>query len=144
MPNQANALYIRDQMRDIRAGLSQHVREVKQDAHQLTDWKFYIRSYPSLLLPFVSLLAFAMVPKRRDVAVQVPSGHSSSLTSKQRKMARPAEERSFLRGVAVAIAGIAMRSATSFAIAKATDAISHFARNHSAKNTLLPSENRRS
>jgi len=144
MSNQANALIIRERMRDIREGLSQHVREVKQDAQQLTDWKFYIRKYPSLLLPCVSLLAFAIVPKKHAVVVQSPSNLLTSTASNRRETGQQIEQRSYLKGIAIAIAGIAMRSATSFAVAKATDVISHFASNHSVKNESMSLERRRS
>lgn len=144
MSSQANALIIRQRMHDIRAGLSKHVLEAKQDAQQLTDWKFYIRRYPSLLLPLVSLLAYAIVPKKQATPIQVPSSLLASLTAKRRETVEPTSKPSFFKGIAIAIAGIALRSATSFAIAKATDAVSQFSNNRSMKDEPLPLGSRRS
>ena len=144
MSSQANALVIRERMRDIRAGLSQHILEAKQDAQQLKDWKFYIRRYPSLLLPVVSLLAYAIVPKKHAAEVQSPSSLLANVTAKRREMVEPTAEPSLFKGIAIAIGGIALRSATSFAIAKATDAVSQFASNRPVKDEPLPLGSRRS
>ncbi len=132
--NKSDADIIRERMREIRIRLPQQVLSAKQDVKQLSDWKFYVRSYPAILLPLVSLAAFALIPKGKKLNAANRSSMTDNSSTKHAKTEQVAQ-RSFIAGVGSAVAGIALRSATSFALSHASGVIGELASRRSPRPT---------
>lgn len=69
---------LRNQMARIRAGARWKAVQIKRETKQLTDWKYYVKSYPWLIAGGAILLGYLLVPARRGPpAPAVPSGPSN-------------------------------------------------------------------
>lgn len=62
---------IRYQMRRIRHHLDDDVTGLLSHAHQLTDWKYYLRRFPWAVLGSAAAAAFLLVPRKQLPAQQV-------------------------------------------------------------------------
>ncbi len=113
---------IRARMHAIRLRLPQNFSAARQDVKQLSDWKFYVRRYPAVILPLVSLASFALIPKKASVRYEPPAGFFDRVlpSRKQEQKEEKVAQRSFLTGIISAAAGMALRSATSFAVSRAS------------------------
>lgn len=58
---------LRNQMARIRAGARWKAVQIKRETKQLTDWKYYVKSYPWLVAGGAILLGYLLVPQRRTV-----------------------------------------------------------------------------
>jgi hypothetical protein len=62
-----NADDIARQMRDVRTELREDVQEIVENARVLTDWQYYVRSYPWLCLGAAAVVGYLLVPPRVQV-----------------------------------------------------------------------------
>jgi hypothetical protein len=63
---------IRRQMEAVRCNLGDEVEEIVGSARTLTDWRFYVRSYPWLCLAGAAAVGFWAVPKRIEIVSPSP------------------------------------------------------------------------
>lgn len=123
-----DATLIRQRMQQIRLNLPSHFeeirRDVRRDVQNLSDWKFYVRQYPAVVLPLVALTTFVLVPKKAAPPKQ-PSSQSLSnmLPWNRQKREQEVATRSWLAGVVSVVAGLALKSATGYVTARVTNAL---------------------
>jgi hypothetical protein len=55
---------IQRQMRNVRSELREDVQEIVENARVMTDWQYYVRSYPWLCLGAAAALGYVLVPPR--------------------------------------------------------------------------------
>ncbi|MGV3486206.1 MAG: hypothetical protein ACO1RT_17440 [Planctomycetaceae bacterium] len=120
-----NAAQIRQRMQQIRLSLPAHLVEVKQevrrDVRTLTDWKFYVRQYPAVVLPVVALATYTLVPKKAPPVVEATNRTLADMMPfVSRKKEQEVAKKSWLAGVASVVAGLALKSATSYATGRAS------------------------
>ena len=58
---------IERQMRNLRSDLREEVQEIVENARVMTDWHYYVRSYPWLCLGAAAALGYLLVPPRVQV-----------------------------------------------------------------------------
>jgi hypothetical protein len=58
---------IERQMRDLRSELREDVQDIVENARVMTDWQYYVRSYPWLCLGAAAALGYVLVPVRVEV-----------------------------------------------------------------------------
>ena len=58
---------IERQMRALRSDLREEVQEIVDNARVMTDWHYYVRSYPWLCLGAAAALGYILVPPRVQV-----------------------------------------------------------------------------
>jgi hypothetical protein len=63
----ADADDVQRQMREVRAELRDDVKELVVSAHQMADWKRYVRAYPWLCVGGALAAGFLIVPQRSVV-----------------------------------------------------------------------------
>lgn len=69
---------LRNQMARIRAGARWKAVQIKRETKQLTDWKYYVKSYPWLIAGGALLLGYLLVPQRQPKLIaQLPVGKPS-------------------------------------------------------------------
>lgn len=64
---------LRNQMARIRAGARWKAVQIKRETRQLTDWKYYVKSYPWLVAGGAVLLGYLLVPQRQTVVAVPPA-----------------------------------------------------------------------
>ena len=111
-------------MEQIRVNLPVHLvevtQDVKRDVQNLTDWKFYVRQYPAIVLPAIALASFALVPKKVPPVVETRKSFADMMPFISRKKEKEVAKKSWLAGVASVVAGLALKSATSYATGRAS------------------------
>ena len=123
---------IRNRMQQVRDGLPLSIISAKAEVRELTDWKFYIRNYPSVLLPIIALTGFVLVPEKPNAPVTIPRGFASGWLKTEQPPPATAAKQSLLTGIASAAAGIALRSLTTYATKQFSGAIHNFINNRSS------------
>jgi len=119
-------------MQEIRLTLPSHVNSAKAEAKTLTDWKFYVGHFPFLVLPAVSVVAYLLVPEKKQVPLpqnwvdRLPSIQVNGVKAKNDQV-----KTSYLAGVASVVAGIALKAMTTYATQKLTSSFT--GHNNSAK-----------
>ncbi len=58
---------IERQMRALRSELREDVQDIVENARVMTDWQYYVRSYPWLCLGAAAALGYVLVPARIQV-----------------------------------------------------------------------------
>jgi hypothetical protein len=58
---------IERQMRALRSELREDVHEIVENARVMTDWQYYVRTYPWLCLGAAAALGYVLVPSRVQV-----------------------------------------------------------------------------
>lgn len=61
------AASIRHQMDTIRASLGSDMEGLKSDAEQLTDWRYYVRTFPWASLGAAVALGYLVIPRRLEI-----------------------------------------------------------------------------
>ncbi len=108
---------IRQQMQAIRSDLPRGMDEAREDVSNLTDWKFYVRSYPHLVLPAVAAVAFSLVPSaKKGAATQVAFLDSDEGVRRVRFVEDQVPKKSIVAGIASSLLTLALRSGSSMAV----------------------------
>jgi hypothetical protein len=108
---------IRQRMQAIRSDLPQGMVQAREDVSNLTDWKFYVRSYPQLVLPLVAAAAFSLVPtKKKEAATQVAFLDSDKGVRRVRFVEDTVPKKSIAAGVVSSLLTLALRSGSSVAV----------------------------
>jgi hypothetical protein len=107
---------IRSRMMAIRQDLPSGIEETREEVSNLTDWKYYVRSYPELVLPAVAIAAYSLVPQARAT----PSSQIAFLDSdkgvQRVKIVEQQPQKSFIAGIATSLLSIALRQGSALAI----------------------------
>jgi hypothetical protein len=125
-------------MQQIRMNLPQRVSEARADVkrlQELTDWKHYLRRYPQFVLPTIALLAYQLVP--RKVPLQIPVKERFAMpqwASKHHQEKETVAKQSFVAAVASAAVGLALRSATSFALSRLSGSMNQWLHHNSDRS----------
>ena len=108
---------IRQRMQAIRSDLPEGMDEAREDVSNLTDWKFYVRSYPLLVLPAVAVAAFGLVPyAKKPAETQVAFLDSDEGVRRVRLVEDQVPKKSIVTGVASSLLTLALRSVSSMAV----------------------------
>jgi hypothetical protein len=108
---------IRQRMQSIRSDLPQSMVEAREGVSNLTDWKFYVRSYPHIVLPIVAAAAFSLVPSaKRTQAPQLAFLGSEQGVSRVRFVEDDLPKKSIAAGVVSSLLALALRSGSSIAM----------------------------
>lgn len=105
---------LRNQMARIRAGARWKAVQIKRETKQLTDWKYYVKSYPWVVAGGALLLGYLLVPQRqapRTVALPVgkpPQGPSEETVGVAKKTG-------LLAGAAALIWSVVYKAGTTYA-----------------------------
>lgn len=107
---------IRQRMQAIRSDLPSSVNVARENVSNLTDWKYYVRTYPHLVLPVVAAAAYSMIP----AAKRPPSNHVAFLDSDEgirrvKLVEDTVPEKSIVSGVVSSLLTLALRSGSTFA-----------------------------
>ena len=108
---------IRQRMQAIRSDLPSSMEEAREDVQNLTDWKYYVRSYPHLILPIVAAAAFSMVPQSKmPAASQVAFLDGDQGVRRVRFVEDAVPKKSIAAGVVSSLLTLALRSGSSMAV----------------------------
>jgi hypothetical protein len=72
MSTEDSAEKIRRRMAELRRELESDVRQVKQGASVVTDWRFYVRKFPWAVAGAALVAGYLLVPKRKKVVKPDP------------------------------------------------------------------------
>jgi len=101
-------------MQGIRCDIDQGLDDVSASAHNMVDWRHYVRTYPWLCLATAAVLGFLIVPKR-SAATRFDSATLTELARTGHLIVTPAVAQHGLVGRLVAtVAGVAVREATAY------------------------------
>jgi|GEM_PF-2372702 len=110
-------------MQQIRISLPASVKAAKNEVSNLSDWKFYVKSYPLFVLPTVAGLAYWLVPRKPS---PVPAVEGKLHVANQKDaVGDPAVKKSYLAGVGSVVAGLAFRALSSYVTNKITSSFHH-------------------
>jgi len=108
---------IRQRMQAIRSDLPGSMEEAREDVSNLTDWKFYVRSYPHLILPIVAAAAFSIVPRaKKSAASQVAFLDGDKGVRRVRFVEDTVPKKSIAARVVSSLLTLALRSGSSMAV----------------------------
>jgi hypothetical protein len=108
---------IKQRMQAIRSDLPISMDEAREDVSNLTDWKFYVRSYPHVILPIVAATAFSMVPHtKKPAAASVAFLDSNEGVRRVRFVEDTVPKKSIVAGVVSSLLTMALRSGSSMAV----------------------------
>lgn len=114
---------IRRKMNSVRYELDEEVQQVKQSAHQLTDWRYYVRKHPWACLGVATAIGFLVVPRKRH-APSVDTKTIEKLIKKNQMVAKhqpqEQEKSSLVRGAFTFLSGLAFRTATAHLVQQLT------------------------
>ena len=82
---------IRDQMRQVRRELGEDVDGIVDNAQVLTDWRYYVRTYPWVCLGAAAAVGFLVVPSRPRI-VQPDPATMADLARARKIVLSPASE----------------------------------------------------
>jgi hypothetical protein len=106
---------IRRHMQSIRREVDADVRGIVQSAHELSDWRYYVRRNPWLSVGAAFAVGFMVSPRRREIMKRLESVDLKSLLGQAGLALAPGTATSGLAMKLLAIVGpIAARSAASF------------------------------
>lgn len=123
---------IRERMQQIRLNLPTHFGEVRRDVQNLTDWKFYVRQHPAIVLSLVALTTFALVPKKAKPLSESSNSLATMLPWNRQQREQEVAKKSWLAGVLSVVAGLALKSATSYATGRMSHALGDLVTHRSA------------
>jgi hypothetical protein len=106
---------IRQRMQAIRRDLPSGVEQTREEVSNLTDWKYYVRNYPHLILPLVTISAYSLVPQIRSQSSQVAVLESDKGVQRVRLVDDSTPKKSFLAGLASAALALAVRQGSAIA-----------------------------
>ena len=103
----ATAEEIQAQMRQMRCELGEDVEGLVENASVMSDWRYYVRSYPWACLGVAAAAGFLLVPSRPVVLQQDPGAVANEL-AKRKLVVNPATQVQAKAppGVLAAVAGI--------------------------------------
>ena len=108
---------IRQRMQAIRSDLPTSMDEARADVSNLTDWRYYVCSYPQLILPIVAAAAYSIVPQSKKSATsQVAFLDGSEGVRRVRLIEDTIPKKSIVAGVVSSLLTLAVRSGSSIAI----------------------------
>lgn len=105
-------------MRDVRSELREDVQEIVENARVMTDWQYYVRSYPWLCLGAAAAVGYLIVPSR--VQVYRPDPQMLAELVRQHQVAvktevKPQPSGGLLGGLVNIAAGAALQGASAIA-----------------------------
>lgn len=105
---------IRRRMEEVRCDLVQDVQEIVDDARDLRDWRYYVKTYPSVCLGTALAVGYLIVPRRMRVRADVQT--LTELAKQSQSLATPKLPLiSSARSMVLSLAGkMAMRSILSY------------------------------
>lgn len=86
-----SAELLRQQMEVVRRELHYDAEGVVDTARELTDWKYYVQSYPWACLGAAALVGYALVPQKINV-MRPTSKQLAALAKKQHLVVQPDNE----------------------------------------------------
>jgi hypothetical protein len=109
---------IQRQMRDVRSELRNDVQDLVDNARVMTDWHYYVRSYPWLCLGAAAAVGYLLVPSR--VQVFKPDAQMLANLVRQHQVAvktevKPQPSGGLLGGLVNMAAGAALQGAMAIA-----------------------------
>jgi hypothetical protein len=109
---------IQRQMRDVRSELRNDVQDLVDNARVMTDWHYYVRSYPWLCLGAAAAVGYLLVPSR--VQVFKPDAQMLADLVRQHQVAvktevKPQPSGGLLGGLVNMAAGAALQGAMAIA-----------------------------
>lgn len=108
---------IRAEMQQIRNELPYSLDCARDNVRELVDWKTYVRSFPSLVLPAAAVVGYLIVPSGKSEAepsIRHPSRQGMSAGSGDASQMAPGK-RSLLAGLMSGLFTIGSRAALSYA-----------------------------
>ena len=132
-PQQADA--IQQQMRQIRAELRADVQDFVAGAREMTDWTYYVRTYPWACLGAAAAIGFLIVPARTP-SIQ-PDMKSLAELARQNQLVVKVDDAKPKRGLLAMLAGMVANSLLQGGLAIATqqfDQMLHAKRKHPSSN----------
>lgn len=107
---------IRQRMQAIRCDLPTGMEEAREDVSNLTDWKYYVRSYPEIMLPVVAAAAYSLVPQaRKPAASQVAFLDGDKGIRRVQLVEESVPKKSIISGVVSSLLTLALRSGSTIA-----------------------------
>jgi hypothetical protein len=109
---------IQRQMRSVRSELRDDVQDIVESARVMTDWQYYVRSYPWLCLGAAAAAGYLLVPSR--VQVFKPDSQTLANLVRQHQVAvktevKPQPSPGLLGGLVNMAAGAALQGAMAIA-----------------------------
>ena len=118
MSHNDQAQEIRRQMDHIRRDMRVEMDDIVQNARVLSDWRFYVRSYPWVCLAAAAGLGYMVVPRRLEV-VSPDATTLEQLAKKHRLVVKPdtepQEKKSMVNKLVTFAASMALRGALAYA-----------------------------
>lgn len=118
MSQNDQAQEIRRQMEHVRQDMRVEMDDIVQNARALSDWRFYVRSYPWACLAAAAGLGYMVIPRRLEV-VSPDAATLEQLAKKHRLVVKPdtepQEKKSMVNKFFTFAASMAMRGALAYA-----------------------------
>ncbi|QDU09821.1 hypothetical protein [Gimesia aquarii] len=106
---------IRQTMREIRHDLDDDVQQVKQSAHKLTSWRYYIKNHPWACVGVAAAIGYLVVPKKLNIQ-SLDAKTIEKLAKKNRLVVehkpKAQAKNNLIRGAFTFLSGLALRTAT--------------------------------
>tara|TARA_R110002049_G_scaffold305056_1_gene501028 strand:+ start:76351 stop:76722 length:372 start_codon:yes stop_codon:yes gene_type:complete len=103
-------------MQTIRSDLPIQMDNAREKVNNLTDWKYYVRSYPAIVVPVVAALAYALVPTRKsEPSDQVAYLDREDGIQRVRLVQDQIPKKSIVSGLVSAALTLALRSGSTLA-----------------------------
>jgi len=109
---------IQRQMRDVRSELRNDVQDLVENARVMTDWHYYVRSYPWLCLGAAAAVGYLLVPSRVQVLKPDPQMLAELVRQHQvsvKAEVKPQPSAGLLGGLVNMAAGAALQGAMAIA-----------------------------
>ncbi|HUG89714.1 MAG TPA: hypothetical protein VML55_02700 [Planctomycetaceae bacterium] len=99
MTDTDQAEQLRRQMAQVRVSLGEEAEQIAQNARTVTDWRYYVGSYPWASLAVAAALGFLVVPRRLEV-ISPDASTLARLARQDRLVVKPKAEAEPKKGMA--------------------------------------------
>lgn len=115
MPGSPETEVIRRRMEEVRCDLDQDVREIVEGARDLRDWRYYVKTYPSVCLGTALAVGYLIVPRRVQIRPHAQT-IAAEVAKQNQLLATPKSPvASSARGMLLSVVGkLAVRSILSY------------------------------
>lgn len=125
MQNHPSAEEVQQQMRQVRCELGDDVQEFVDSARTLTDWHYYVRSYPWLCLGAAAAVGYLVIPTRVHYVRPDPAT-LAELARQHKVVVQPTQDSKPKQGIVAAVAALATNALLQGGMALARQGLSNY------------------
>jgi hypothetical protein len=129
MENHPSAEVVQQQMRQVRCELGDDVQEFVDSARVLTDWHYYVRSYPWLCLGAAAAVGYFVIPTRVHYVRPDPAT-LAELARQHKVVVQPTQDAKPRQGIVAAVTALAVNALMQGGMALAKQHLSNYLDGH--------------